>query len=470
MGTPCDPIRERFSELYENSIPAAARVDVKAHVDECARCRVEFASFVRAADALARLGRSAQSPAAPAYVASVMRAVDAAALEGASTEVAAGGVPAADRFRIVAVESRRSALARARIVRVASHLAAAVVGAACVWLLLPSNDADGSLANSDAKTASSPSVAPPPVSTSPPVQLVKHAAARVSSAAPGAVVVRDGREIAVDQHGLVLEPGDVLKTDAGRSFALALGDGAPVLCEATAMPLPEPRVIEKPVETVRYVYNSPLVNGPLVAVDIDQQLVDDVVKTTRTRFDRLKTVLETMTPFATAQSNEVASVAAPEAPAPPVTPTATSSTAAAPNAAAPTPESGLAVAVAASPVLVRREGDLVTLETRGPLNDVVPALLAKLDDSDPRVRSLVIQRLETIESDLKRDPEIARRLRQLPGAEPAEPKSKSVLGTVTGLFRDEKKTPVLDTPEKRWNAWWDANSGVVLQHETLGTW
>ncbi len=445
MGTPCDPVRERFSELYEDTLPVGDRADVKSHVDSCAACRVEFSSFVRATDALARLGNSLVRATPPAYVASVMKGVDLAAAGGAVSESAPVREQRDARYASAILLMRRSVTRRRRFARAATHVAAGAIGALVVWLLLGrEHETTPVRIESTASTPVLPRISPPPV------DVVKFAPARVTG---DGVVLRNGHELAVDRDGVVLEPGDVLKGDPGASLALALGNGASIRLETAATPAapaPEPRVIEKPVETIRYVNN-----GPLVAVDIDRELVDEVVKNARARFEHLKTELESMQAGAaeSAPSHEdphdAVATAAPPAAEP-------SSIVAPPSIVSPP-----------APVVVRREGDLVTLETRGPLVDVVPALLAKLDDSDPRVRSLVIQRLETIESDLKRDPNVARRLRE-PGRE-AQDAPKTVLGTVTGLFRDQQK-PALDTPEKRWAAWWSANSNVVIERDTWGTW
>ena len=108
----------------------------------------------------------------------------------------------------------------------------------------------------------------------------------------------------------------------------------------------------------------------------------------------------------------------------------------------------------ASSVSIRRfEGD-VRLETRGPLADVVPLLVAQLDDEDPRVRGLVARRLESIRDELAADPVLGSRLREV--AEHVEVE-RSVFERWFGDEPDPKRDP-----SDRWSEWRSVNRELLV--------
>jgi hypothetical protein len=134
----------------------------------------------------------------------------------------------------------------------------------------------------------------------------------------------------------------------------------------------------------------------------------------------------------------------------------------APRAEAPAPEiqAGGAAVAAADPspelpaVRIRREGDRLSLDTRGPLIEIVPTLIALLESDDPDVVDLVQRRLETI-----RDESLDSTgwVEPAPVAERARSTSSASLADL--LFGKDGKSaePELE-PAEQWSVWWEAQA------------
>jgi hypothetical protein len=96
-------------------------------------------------------------------------------------------------------------------------------------------------------------------------------------------------------------------------------------------------------------------------------------------------------------------------------------------------------------VTIRRDGDRVALSTSGTLDDIVAALLARLDDPDPAVRAAVELRLDDIAAELG----VARAEVARPRKSADEPWWRSDRGQVAALTIGGAG----DTREP-WPAWW----------------
>ncbi len=110
-------------------------------------------------------------------------------------------------------------------------------------------------------------------------------------------------------------------------------------------------------------------------------------------------------------------------------------------------------------VAVRRENDSVSLATRGTLDELVPVLVAWLEDEDAEVVALVERRLESIQHRALADPAIRSQL--IEPERPVEP-----ISLVSRLFGgDDQPGP---SWKENWNAWWKANGELVAAAEANG--
>lgn len=97
-------------------------------------------------------------------------------------------------------------------------------------------------------------------------------------------------------------------------------------------------------------------------------------------------------------------------------------------------------------LVVRRDGDQVSLRTRGTLDEVVPALIARLDDQDPAVRQAVEARLLEIQAQLGGA-----------GTTQATAAENDGFGPIgwRRWWSDEAEIAAEDSnTTERWSAWW----------------
>lgn len=108
-------------------------------------------------------------------------------------------------------------------------------------------------------------------------------------------------------------------------------------------------------------------------------------------------------------------------------------------------------------VSLRRVGDRVVLETRGAVAELVPVLIARLEEDDGEVARVVERRLAEIRSAAQADPALAPRLRQA-AAEPDDG------GLARWLRRGEPESDAaVAAPEGAdgWRRWWAANGALL---------
>ncbi|MFG0318658.1 MAG: hypothetical protein ACF8XB_15395, partial [Planctomycetota bacterium JB042] len=294
-------------------------------------------------------------------------------------------------------------------------------------------------------------------------------------------LLRDGRPVAADPDAPVVpRPGDVLRVAPGAGLSLVLGDAGSVRIEAPPAEVPPPEIVERevPVERIRYVSR-----GPLVAIDgpaFEHAIVrfEGLVRTVGTQVSGL-VERSAPAPRAAVDVEPPASGARPagravHAPSPdvvevaPAPPAAERSTAVALAPASTEPSAAAAASFADEPrprpVLVRRIGNRLRIETFGAPYEVIPDLIAHLDSGDPDVAEGARLRLEEIRESLVADPDLAARL-----AEPdAEEGDGGTLAFVKGLFGDEPP-PSPRSETESWQAWWERNAIHILEAGTWGT-
>jgi len=421
--TDCKNCRERFSELFDTDAAglaetAAAR-ETREHLDVCADCRAEWASFSRAVSAM----RSHEIDATtPRLADQILSAVDSEA-HRLSAE------PSDDQVRREVFSHAMTGNARetSRLRLVGSHAAVLLLGVAAAAVLLPMLGVN-----------------------TPEPEIIEHVrTVQVPQPTPfvlelvsgGGRVLRDGRalEIAGD---LAFEPraGDVLEVTP-KGFAVPLSNGGSVHITTLPVATPEPRIIERPVEVPVEVERVRIVErGPLVHVDGEA-------------FDHAVGRIEGLVRSVGTQMRDLA-----EPPAEPITtdePLDVSVPSAAPLAASePAPK---------SPVTVRRIGDRIRIETVGAPYEVIPGLIAYLDGGDDEVSEVARLQLEEIRGTLAADPELAAVL-----VDPATEKDEGMIATVKGLFT-ETPAPGPSTESETWQAWWDRNAVHILEAGTWGT-
>jgi len=113
----------------------------------------------------------------------------------------------------------------------------------------------------------------------------------------------------------------------------------------------------------------------------------------------------------------------------------------------------------AASVSIRRENNDVSLSTRGALSEVVPVLLAWLDNEDEEVVALVERQLEEIRQRAEADPALVAHLIQ----PELKPEPTSVMQRLFGARRANAVTW-----RAEWIAWWSANSELLSGAETDG--
>ena len=111
-------------------------------------------------------------------------------------------------------------------------------------------------------------------------------------------------------------------------------------------------------------------------------------------------------------------------------------------------------------VSVRSESGQVQLLTRGPLAELVPVLLSRLDDEDEEIVALVERQLENIRQRANEDQEVVTQLRTPVLVAPTP-------SVVDRLFRRGDVNSQA-TWEESWRAWWSANRELLIEAEAEG--
>jgi hypothetical protein len=105
-------------------------------------------------------------------------------------------------------------------------------------------------------------------------------------------------------------------------------------------------------------------------------------------------------------------------------------------------------------VVVQRWGEVLSLETRGSLDEVVPALIARIGDEDPKVSDMVQLRLLDIWTE-----RTGRSAVEAPGVARKEERLAHV-GWQRWFPGDSQPEGPRD-PAGEWSAWWRAEQGVI---------
>ena len=403
----CERIHPLFSDLMDQELSGDLAAAARQHRDLCESCRVELDSFIRSTQAL----RSLTVPQTSGeYVRKIMVAVD-------------GAGPAGDRQ----TERRQPA----RIRRVGAHLVSALIGAAIALLLFRLLGTEPT----------------PLLPLSPPAQIVQTRLVEV----PAAVrlvhgrgsLVRSGRTESIDaQATLLFEPGDIYRLTDGADLTLSLGDSGVVRIEAAPALRPEPtepKVVERVIEKTRIVRR-----GPLFALELDNEAVARAADRVSSSIDSMRNSLRLV------GRNSREQVLAPPEAAPLTRPVASRE---------PTPM--------APPVVIHRVAGRLILETSGQPYEVLPALIGFLDDPDPDLVDMVLDRLETIRLELNADPTLFGSL-ELESPEQAD---QGAMEQFTSFF-SKAQVPAESqslNDSQRWNMWWERNAVRILQAETYGT-
>lgn len=321
---------------------------------------------------------------------------------------AAEPTPSAYVAAVLAAVEQESRTAAAPVPwrRWATHLAAAAAGAlfAFLWLrhasAAPAQPTGGEVAQ--------------PAPAEPMLQL--------QLAAGSGRLESDGgtRELGPDQL-VALRAGDVLRAERIEALELALDEHGRLRLALPAFVAPPPqvvertveRIVERPVEVIREVP----VDGPG-----SQAIARELAHGFATLRDAL--TRPRGAPRAEAPALEIPAVAAAE-PAPDL-----------------------------PAVRVRREGERLSLDTRGPLTEVVPTLIALLESDDPEVVELVQRRLETI-----RDESLDSVGWVEPAAATERARSPSSARLADLLFGKDGARPEPEPDRaERWSVWWEAQA------------
>jgi len=397
----CARIEATFSKLLDGRLSPEREQAVRAHLTTCPRCREAWSELEASIQALRASG---PAPTSSALCRSIVAAVDAAASEDADQ-----AQRSADAFR----RARKKAQADRRRDRrrlAGSHLASVAAGLAAGYVLF--FGAGGGAA---------------PASRS---EFTDRAVASSSDVT--------STDAAVGDRPLVDEPG---------SGSDPAGQVPKVTTEPDVRFVPVPAFVERIVSVPEVVEVERIVaRGPLVHVDLAPlerglasvaRSIGSLGRETRGWADelgaRLAAASEVPLEPGRERERERDRVARPSFDPLPVS--------------APRSRSGSSVAL-------RRAGDELQLETRGPLVDVVSLLVAHLDDESPRVRGLVARRLESIRAELAADPVLGPRLQDVPARD--ERAAWSVEGW---LDRNECATLA---PRERWSEWRAVNRELLV--------
>ena len=119
---------------------------------------------------------------------------------------------------------------------------------------------------------------------------------------------------------------------------------------------------------------------------------------------------------------------------------------------------------ASAPLRVVRAGDRVRIQTRGALDDVVPALIDSLNDPDDAVARAVEQHLEALRAELAGDAFLTPLAHSDPRDDVDRPGGLRGLLTAQGDAEEAAAAPDAYT---RWSNWWLGRSTSPADTETF---
>jgi len=407
----------RFGALFDGDLEAEPRAEIEAHFAVCPQCSAAWRRYTASADTL-RLGAAQPTP--QAHVAAVMaRVAGAYSLDTLARPSGAGAAgPAASFVTQLRPTTRWRTLA--------THGAALAAGALAMIALAPLFGARESTSISERNPSTA--VAAPSTHDS---DRVARASAEQTAAARAAQ-----------------------RRDSHRSVAAALATQQVALARALVERHAAESVAAAEVARARAAEAQRAEAQRAEAQRAEAQRAETeafaAVALVRS-FERLGVTLAQLDAELVARADatlraEAAPTRANE-PAHPAAPTARDWRAIDIDAA-----SLAATGRRAEHVTIRREGDRVALSTSGALDDIVAALLARLDDPDPAVRTAVELRLDDIAVELG----VARAERARPRKGADEPWWRSDRGQVAALT-------IGGTGEARepWPDWWSRARSTV---------
>lgn len=461
----CPSIHARFSALYEGTVSARTEQAMIAHFEHCEACQSAFDSFSSAVGAL----RSQRPPTtADPSASAIMRAIDLAAYEMAAPQAG----PTADRNTLFKL-AMRPPIQALRWPRIASHVAAAAIGAAAAMVLMV-------LAPRTPSPARSPDVASDTVAFQPAPPL----GARLRFLSGPVQIARNG-QIEHVVGATTLFPGDDIVIDAPK--ATIIERRMPLLpVDLQQVDFTEAhRTLDRSLELVRDSYSSLRSTLDLVA-NAHLSLPDSTYDARRVDLTIATPPVgepDPTMPGVDAAMDQPGSASTAAAPSPTTTRSAhepRDGMWAGGSAYAPPPTQALSQLPTPigtpsrptdvefpprrndAPVLLRQDGRRLTLETRGSLSAVVPRLLALLHDGDPDVADLVIERLRLIRDQLAVDPRMAKRFAASDDKlRAAHQVPRTFFGTL--FSADASAAPL--SKEEIWNHWWEANANWLRDTE-----
>lgn len=469
-----------------------AQVDALAapslHLEGCAGCRDDFADFVAQTR---RLQALEMPPASPRLIDGILAAVDASA----TTILSPQDMPRSGRGRSPDLR------------RVASHLVAALAGAAAVLAVTTRMNSGLETSGGEPHAPSSLVAAGPSGSNLDSGSRrngiegsagVDHPFAASPSGAPDGIRVRFS-----GGSGDIVRDGQRERVAGSVTFYPG---------EEIEIATPEPMIVERIVPSPSVIHQRApwMMLPPIEEVDVDQYAValshsldtlrqsfgrvsqtwDDVAVPAlsgawreglqaqlRRDHDRPTTIPPTMVATAAPTSGASPTATAQNAPTTRGTNAATMPTTsthgttthattkhgtATPNYAGGEPKITDRSPSSPAPVEVTVSGTGLRIQTRGPLSEVVPILIVLLK-KNPEVRHLVADRLQLIRTDLEQDDTLRAAFEASDRALETR-SSASLIGRI--LPRSEPDPPGL---VERWTHWWESNAIHLVARGANGT-
>jgi len=441
MSRACRHAEISFSPSYDGTLAPEDKARFDAHLASCDACRESFASYQRSMSDLAKLRPSGNVD--DAFVAQLM-----ARVERAGTESGVG--------RISGVHG--GATARSRFPAFASHIVAALVGAAAtvaiVSLPLPFLKPDAPM-RTESPVASLPQDS---IGSIGPISYIARALPVRFEGAERSFERNDRVESVAESFSI--RPGETLRSLPSQRVSISLAETGELMIhvENAGLQAPPPTIHE-----IKFVEMPSLVT-------VDRELVDDAVDEIERRmaprlgeldFSRsMASMLDSISRFDralrdTKSRSEVAEPVAPVAKdvtvndAPDFSPTI--------GAFEP-----VTFTAGTTPTTIRRTPDLTTLSIQGTLVRTIPELIALLHDDDDEVADLAHARLVAIREELETDPRYFGKLSTFPAAtEPLPPTSDRLFGLLRNPFLAPQPTERELSAAERWSRWWRDNALVV---------
>ena len=113
-----------------------------------------------------------------------------------------------------------------------------------------------------------------------------------------------------------------------------------------------------------------------------------------------------------------------------------------------------------SALRVQRTDGRIQLQTSGPIEELVPTLLAQLETPDAELCSMIQRRLAAIHEEAAQDPNIRDQLADMPSGRAIPTQERS-------LFGDPAQPVRTPSPAVAWAEWWNANSQLLVQVASL---